>query len=44
MNEKRLCKFRLTGLQCLVFYKYIKQGKRISLGGDSTFKVGDDND
>ena len=44
MTEKRLCKFSLTGFQCLVFYKLIQQGKRIILVGDNKFKVVDDND
>ena len=44
MTEKRLCKFSLTGLQRLVFYKLIRQGKRIILVGDNKFKVVDDND
>ena len=43
MTEKRLCKFSLTGFQCLVFYKLIQQGKRIILVGDNKFKVVDDN-
>ena len=42
MTEKRLCKFSLTGFQCLVFYKLIQQGKRIILVGDNKFKVVDD--
>lgn len=41
MREKRLCKFSLTGFQCLVFYKLIQQGKRIILVGDNKFKVVD---
>ena len=41
---KRLCKFSLTGFQCLVFYKLIQQGKRIILVGDNKFKVVDDNE
>ena len=44
MTEKRLCKFSLTGFQCLVFYKLIQQGKRIILVGDNKFKVVDNND
>ena len=44
MTEKRLCKFSLTGFQCLVFYRLIQQGKRIILVGDNKFKVVDDND
>ena len=44
MTEKRLCKFSLTGLQCLVFYKLIQQGKRIILVGNNKFKVVDNND
>ena len=41
MTEKRLCKFSLTGFQCLVFYKFIQDGKRIILVGDNKFKVVD---
>ena len=41
MTEKRLCKFSLTGFQCLVFYRLIQQGKRIILVGDNKFKVVD---
>ena len=44
MTEKRLCKFSLTGFQCLVFYRLIKEGKRIILVGDNKFKVVDNND
>ena len=44
MTEKRLCKFSLSGFQCLVFYKLIQQGKRIILVGDNKFKVVDNND
>ena len=44
MTEKRLCKFSLTGFQCLVFYRLIQQGKRIILVEDNKFKVVDDND
>ena len=44
MTEKRLCKFSLTGFQCLVFYRLIQQGKRIILVWDNKFKVVDDND
>ena len=44
MTKKRLCKFSLTGFQCLVFYKLIQQGKRIILVGDNKFKVVDDNE
>ena len=41
MTEKRLCKFSLNGFQCLVFYRLIKEGKRIILVGDNEFKVVD---
>ena len=41
MTEKRLCKFSLTGFQCLVFYRLIQDGKRIILVGDNKFKVVD---
>lgn len=41
MTEKRLCKFSLTGYQCLVFYRLIQEGKRIILVGDNKFKVVD---
>lgn len=44
MTEKRLCKFSLTGLQCLAFYKLIQQGKRIIIVGNNKFKVVDNND
>ena len=44
MTEKRLCKFSLTGFQCLVLYKLIQQGKRIIIVGDNKFKVVDNND
>ena len=44
MTEKRLCKFSLTGFQCLVFYTLIKQGKRIILVGDNKFMVVDEDD
>ena len=44
MTKKRLCKFSLTGFQCLVFYRLIQQGKQIILVGDNKFKVVDDND
>lgn len=43
-ENKRLCKFSLSGFQCLVFYKLIQQCKRIILVGDNKFKVVDDND
>ena len=43
MTEKRLCKFSLTGYECLVFYRLIKEGKRIILVGDNKFKVVDGN-
>lgn len=41
MTEKRLCKFSLTGYQCLVFCRLIQEGKRIILVGDNKFKVVD---
>ena len=44
MTEKRLCKFSLTGFECVVFYKLIQQGKRIILVDDKKFKVVDNND
>ena len=44
MTEKRLCKFSLTGFQCLAFYKLIQHGKRIILVGNNKFKVVDNND
>ena len=44
MTEKRLCKFSLTGFQCLAFYNLIQQGKRIIIVGNNKFKVVDNND
>lgn len=43
MSEKKLCKFNLTGYECLIFYRLIQQGKRIILVGDNEFKVVDND-